>query len=272
MPPQRALRETLTMFDQFALLTIAITIGLFLCILLFLEIGRRLGLRQSARLGSDARVGVGVVDGSVYGLLALLLGFMFSGAAARFDYRRQLVAEEANAMGTAWERVDLLADDQQVAIRDAFRRYLDALIAWYAASPGTASTTHQPPDVTRAQNELWSLSVSACLTPSGEAARVLLLPSLNEMFGDVERERVARNIHPPPIIFVMLGVAAIAAALFAGYAMAAGAKRNWIYMLGIAAAVSIATYVILELEYPRLGLVRMTNVDRGLRELRAGME
>ena len=73
------------------------------------------------------------------------------------------------------------------------------------------------------------------------------------------------------MIFVMLGIAAVSTALFAGYGIASGATRNWIYMIGIAATIAVATYVILELEYPRLGLFRMNEMDQALVELRATM-
>jgi len=257
---------------QFLLLTVAVAVGLFVAMLVSLELGRRFGVRQGERRGPDARVGVGVVDGSVYGLLALLLGFTFSGAAQRFDHRRELISEQVNATGTAWQRLDLLAADQQVTTRDAFRRYVDALIAWYGESPSSMETVKEPKQVTQAMNALWSLSVAACQTPRGESARVLLLPALNDMFGATDRERLARRIHPPTVIFVMLGITALATALFAGYGLGSGKSRNWIYMLGIAAAVSIATYVILELEYPRLGLFRVNAMDEALVELRATMQ
>jgi hypothetical protein len=83
---------------------------------------------------------------------------------------------------------------------------------------------------------------------------------------------MARRMHPPTLIWAMLGITALATGLFAGYGMAAGPMRNWIYIIGIAASVSIATYVIIELEYPRLGLFRVTAIDRALVELRATME
>src|SRR6476646_3552146 len=129
---------------RFTLLTLAVSIGLFLGMLLFIELGRRLGVTQAQRRGAESRAGVGVVDGSVYGLLALLVGFMFSGAAGRFDERRHLVAKEVNAIGTAWQRVGLAQEDQQSAIRDVFRRYVDGLLAWYAEAPGSQTTVHEP--------------------------------------------------------------------------------------------------------------------------------
>lgn len=260
------------MLGHFGFYALALAIALFLGMLLFLELGRRVGVHQTAKFGKDARAGVGVVENSIYGLFGLLLGFMFSGAAGRFEHRRSLIAETVNATGTAWQRVDMLAAEQQPPIRDAFRGYVDAVLAWYTAAPGTTTTTREPPALMRAQNEVWNLSVAACTTTAGERARMLLLPALNDMFGSVERERVARIMHPPMLVFVMLGIAALASALFAGYGMAVGAHRNWMYIIGIAAAVSIAAYVVLELEFPRLGLVRVDEFDQTLHDLRTTME
>jgi hypothetical protein len=256
----------------FALVSASLAISLFLGMLLFLEIGRRLGVRRAAERGPAAKAGVGVVDGAVYGLLALLIGFMFSGAAERFDRRRQIVAQQENAASTAWLRVDVLPPDQQVAIRAGFRRYMDELIAYYAEHASSQVLLEAPPGLTTAERDLWRAAIAACKTPGGEPARMLLLPALNEMFDAVDMERMARRIHPPLVIYVMLGIAALATALFAGYGMASGPTRNTIYMIGIAATISIATYVIIELEYPRVGLFRVSSMDQVLVQLRASME
>jgi hypothetical protein len=260
----------MTLPFRFAVFAACIALALFAVLLLLIEVGRQFGVRQATRRGTAARAGVGVVDAAVYGLFGLLVGFMFNGAANRFDERRHLIAQEVNVMGTAWQRIDVLGDEQQDAIRDLFRRYVDALLAWYREAPGSQQTLHEPPALTRAQNELWSRSVTASLSPS-TPARNLYLSALNDMFGAVEAERMARRIHPPNIIFAMLGIAALTTALFAGYALASGVTRNWIYMIGVAATIAIATYVILELEYPRLGLVRVNTMDRAVLELRATM-
>jgi len=239
--------------------------------LILLEVGRRVGLGQIARHGSDARVGVGVVDGAVYGLLALLIGFSFSGASTRFDQRRTIVAREANAIGTAWLRIDLLPPERQEALRDGFRAYLDALLPSYANPGPPAAAYVEPPAVARAQEDIWAHAVAATMDPSGERARMLFLPSVNEMFDVVQEERLARRIHPPPIIFVTLAVTAFASALFAGYGLATRSTHNWFFAIGVAASISMATYVIVELEYPRLGLIRIGDMDRALDELRATM-
>jgi hypothetical protein len=255
---------------HFALATAGIAVALFLAMLLFLELGRRLALRQVRKFGTGARVGVGVVDGTVYGLFGLLMGFTFSTAATRLEGRRSLIAEEVNAISTAWQRIDVLPAEPQGAIRRGFRAYLDALLVQAQEAPSTvAEALREPAAVTRTRNDLWLRAVAVCLAPGGEPARMLLLPAMNEMFDAVDRERMARRMHPPIVIFVMLCVTALATALFGGYGLASG-PRNWIYIVGIAATTAVTAYVILELEFPRIGWVRVDTVE--LVELRHEMK
>jgi len=254
---------------EFALLTVGIALAMFLALVLCLELGRRLEVHQTSKHGSEARKGVGVVDSAVYGLLALLLGFSFSGAASRFDRRRELILDVVNVAGTAWQRIDILPAELQPPIRVGLRSYVDHLIGWYSGDWGYKNLVEEPPDVTRAQSEVWSRSVAACAKPPGDVARMLLLPALNELFGAVEKERMARRSHPPWLMWLMLGITALAAAVFAGYALPR--RRNWLYILGLAASISIAMYVTIELEYPRLGFVRVDATDQTLIELRKTM-
>ena len=257
---------------HFVLMTILLAGSLFLAMLIFLEIGRRIGIRQTKKYGEGARVGVGVVDSAVYAVLALLLGFTFSGATSRFDGRRDLVVKEVNAITSAWKRVDALPATSQVVVRDAMRRYVDELIETYPVIAHTHEVLRGRDQMIAAQNDLWSKSLTACLAPGGEPARMLLLPALTEMFNYVDSERLARRANPPPVIYIMLAVAALAAAMFAGYAMSTGPNRNWLFWIGTAATISIVVYVILELEFPRLGLVRVYAIDQALVDVRASMK
>src|SRR5258708_119022 len=87
--------------------------GMVTGMLVLLEIGRRLGERALGGGPAAAKSGSGAVEGAVFGLMALLIAFTFSGAATRFDTRRALVVEEANDIGTAWLRLDLLSATAQ---------------------------------------------------------------------------------------------------------------------------------------------------------------
>ncbi len=92
---------------MFGLESLLVTAALFAEMLLALVGGGRAGARHRAAVGREPP-GIGVIDGFVFALVGLLIAFTFSGAASRFEKRRDLIVTEANAIGTAWLRLDLL--------------------------------------------------------------------------------------------------------------------------------------------------------------------
>ena len=252
---------------------ILLAVFVFLGILLCLEVGRRIGVRRKRLNAEDAGPGAGALEAAVYGLLALLIAFTFSGAASRFDARRQLVVEEANAIGTAYLRIDLLPSSAQPSLRETFRRYLDLRIALYGKLPDLAAARADLPKIAALQAEIWGQAVAACpKAESGSSSCVLLLPALNQMIDITTTRTAATEIHPPPIIFVMLVALALFTALLAGYNLSDGRTRKWLPMLGFAAAIAVTIYVILDIEYPRLGFIRVDAIDHLLVDLRATMK
>ena len=136
------------------LLAALVALGLFFGILVFLEVGRRLGERRVADDPEGARNGIGAVEGAIFGLVGLLIAFTFSGGANRFDERRALVVQETNAIGTAYLRVDLLPEGAQPTLRDLFRRYLDARIEAYRRLPDFDAANAKLQESIRLQNEI----------------------------------------------------------------------------------------------------------------------
>src|SRR5215467_12191539 len=156
--------------------------GVFAGMLVCLEVGRRHGRRKAARDPHAAAEGLGTVDGAVFALLGLLLAFTFSGAAARFDTRRQLIVEETNDIGTAYLRLDLLPADLQPALRESFRRYLDARIEVYQKLPDVAAAKESLAKANELQSQIWRQAVAATRAQGAPpAAPILLLPALNAM-------------------------------------------------------------------------------------------
>jgi len=246
-------------------------LGLFGGVLLLLETGRRIGLRRIASDGADARAGMGTVDAAVFGLMGLLIAFTFSGAAARFDTRRQLVTEEANDIGTAWLRLDLLPAGAQPALRDSFRRYLDTRLEVYQKLPDLEAAKAALTRATALQGEIWTQAVAASREGPSQAA-MLLLPALNQMFDITTTRTMAARIHQPLIIFVLLVALTLISALLAGHEMATAKARSWVHMVGFALAMAAAVYVIIDMEYPRLGLINIHSADQVLVDLRQSMQ
>jgi len=251
---------------------LAFTVALFVGMLLLLEFGRRIGIRRLARDAEGARAGLGTVEGAIFALLGLLIAFTFSGAAARFDVRRQLIVEETNAVGTAYLRIDLLPPDAQPALRETFRRYVDSRLDVYAKVPDMEAVKEQLARSNEVQGELWTQAVAACRGSNSQPATMLLLPAINQMIDITTTRTMAAQIHPPTIVFAMLAALALVGALLAGYGMAGGKSRSWIHMLGFAAIMALTVYVILDIEYPRLGWIRVDAFDQALVDLRQSMK
>lgn len=253
------------------LISVLAAVGLFAGMLALLELGRRMGRRHLGRGDEGARAGLGAVEGAVFALLGLLVAFTFSGAAARFDQRRQWILDEANAIGTAWLRLDLLPASAQPELRELMRQYLDARLSAYEKLPNLEAARAELARASGLQARIWNRTVAA----SQQAATPLvatLVPALNSMFDIATTRTAVVHVHPPLIIFLMLGVLALMSSFLAGFAMAAAHSRSWTHMLAFALIMSGTVYVILDLEFPRIGLIRVDAADRVLYEVRAGMK
>jgi CDP-diglyceride synthetase len=249
-----------------------LAVGLFVGIVAMLELGRRLGIRRLASDTAGAQTGTGAVEGAVFALVGLLIAFTFSGAASRFDARRDLIVAETNAIGTAWLRLDLLPAAQP-AIRDSFLEYLDARLAVYRKLPDMEAAHAELAHATTLQATIWAQALAAGQREGASPDAIkLLLPALNDMFDIATTRTMATQTHPPFVIYGMLTVLALASALLAGFGMAGSKSRSWLHILGFAAVMAVAVYVIIDLEFPRLGLIRVDTFDQVLVELRASMK
>lgn len=249
--------------------------GLFLGMLICLEIGRRVGLWRMRREAETSQAGLGVVEGAFFGLFSLLVAFSFSGAAGRFDQRRVLIAEEANNIGTAYLRLDLLAPGTQPALRDLFRRYVKSRVATYREIQDRdfQAALREQGESAGLQRQIWSHAVAATRAEGSQpAAAMLVLPALNEMIDITTTRAMAAKAHPPVIIYRLLFGMGLICAAIAGHGMAAASSRAWSHIIGFALIMSISIFVILDIEYPRLGFIRVDAHDQVLAELLESMK
>jgi len=238
-----------------------------------LALGRRLGKWALSRAGHDGLHNVGSLENAVFALLGLLIAFTFSGALNRFDTRRAQAVDEVNAIGTAWLRVDLLPAPAQPAMRDTMRRYVDARIATYKSLPDVEAAKAGLARSLKLQSEIWTQTVAALRSPETvPGAQFLVPPALNAMFDITTVRVVATQIHPPGIVYWMLAGLALVSALLAGYQSASEKAPTWLHQIGFAAIVALTVYVILDIEFPRLGWVRLDAIDQLLVAQRASMQ
>jgi len=203
--------------------------------------------------------------------LGLLIAFTFQGASARFDVRREQIVQEANNIGTAWLRIDLLPASAQPGMRELFRQYLDSRLETYRKIPDMAAVMAELDRTARLQKEIWQVAIAG-QKEVGQAVVTGLLPVLNQMFDIVTTRTMAAKTHPPSIVFYMLGLMACAAAFMAGHGMSGSKERSWVHSIGFAATLAVIVFVIMDMEYPRRGMIRVASFDQVLVDLRQSMK
>jgi hypothetical protein len=257
---------------MFTFVAVAAALFLFLGMLICIEIGWRVARRHSRLRPGESSDGVKAIEAALFALLGLLLAFTFSGAASRFDSRRHLVVEEANLISTAYLRLDVLAPASRDELKELFRNYLDLRITTYRQASRAADWKASFAASQEVQKKIWERAVKAVQSDAFSPSAILLLPVINGMF-DIATTRIMwTRMHPPVVIFLLLYGLGLACALVAGYSVGKDESRRWIHVIGFAFVISFTSYVILDLEFPRLGFIKVVAFDQALADLRAGMK
>ncbi len=252
-------------------LSILISIVLLLLMLAAMHLGNRIGLSIDAKAEDEYKRGTGAVEGSLFALLGLLLAFTFAGAAARFEVRRDQIIEEANCVGTAYLRLDILPADRQPALRQLFRDYVDERLKGFELTPDPAAETHFA-RANEMQTQIWRECTAACAEAGNPAVTSLVLAAMNQMFDIASSRAAARLGHPPLPIFILLVSAALACSAMAGRDMASRVFRKRLYRFGFAFMVSLTVFVIVDLEFPRIGFMQLDRYDAFLMQVRKSMD
>lgn len=257
---------------DFTWITLALAAALFLGMVIVSEAGRRLKIAQLASDPDDAPRSVTLAEGAVFALLGLIIAFTFSGAVTRFQDRRGLVTDEANAIGTAYLRLDLLSPDEQPEMRDLFRRYLDLRLSTYLTARPDAATLAKLAETDAIQSEIWAKATTGSLESGTHPdAGKLLLPALNDMF-DIRTTRISvTQNHPPQIVYILLVVLSLVSAFLVGYGISNSRNHAWLHIAIMAFIMALTFFTIIDLEYPRLGFIRADAADQLLIDLRESM-
>jgi len=245
-------------------------LGLLGGMLLSMEAGMRLRARSLGAAHIDSP-GFTAVHGAVFALMGLVIAFTFSGAASRFDHRRDLIVEEANDIGTAYLRIGLLPEAARGPLQDKFREYLDCRLQTYRAGTDVGRVRQLLQQTAQQQSQIWKMAVETIDHASSPPVAALILPSLNAMFDIVTTRMAATQMHPPAAVWMMLGGLTLVCSFLVGYNLGDSVRRNWLHVLTFALLFSLTLYVIIDMEYPRMGLIRVTAMDRVLEDVRDSM-
>jgi hypothetical protein len=242
--------------------------------LLLLKYGRRLGQRYLNQQGTGSLAGLNVVEGAVFALMGLLIAFSISGALQRFDDRRALILQEAIVLATAADRIELMDLSARDRLREKLMAYIEARVVFYRekmsislANIRASLPTERLRETKTRWQVLWSEAASQCPFGISNTGCALLLPALNAASEAAMLRHGAIERHPPMIVFIMLFALALASSLLAGFSMAVAKTGSYVHAVVFATAISLLLYVILDIEFPRVGLIRVDQFDHHLEDV-----
>jgi hypothetical protein len=232
-------------------------VGTIVLVMLFFEMGYRLGMRAHRLSSEEKETTISGVAGAVLGLNAFLLAFTFSAVADRFQDRKVLVRDDANAIRVAYARADFLPPGDREESKRLLRHYLDTRMA-FADSGDIAtgfSAVFAESDAT--QRRLWKIAVGNAERDMNSDVAALYIESLNDL-ASVNTNRVAKGVRArvPTVIWVALCSLTILGMVSMGYHTGiAGSRRSkaiWIV------AFSFAMVIALVAALDRPGLVKVS--------------
>ena len=193
-----------------------------------------------------------VVLGATLTLLGLLIGFSFSMAVSRYDQRKNYEEAEANAIGTEYVRADLLPIADADKVRELLKKYLDQRILFYTTGDRDRLAKINA-DTAELQNDLWSaIRPGAAAQPTAVVA--LAVQGMNDVLNSQGYTQAAWWNRIPIAAWALMSLIAFCCNLLIGY----GAHRkDWRTFLIVPVAVSIAFFLIADIDSPRGGSIRV---------------
>jgi hypothetical protein len=241
---------------SYAFEDVSIFAALMAALLLALEIGYRRG-RRTADDGDSAGSGqTGVIQAALLGLLGLLLAFSFAAASSRFLERQDLIVQEANAIGTAYLRADLLADPHRTNLRSALKRYTEHRLEATTGMRGTADPAIMG-EVEALHERIWSAAIAGVRNQPEVAISVL--PPVNEVI-DLHSLRVAATRkHVPQLVFGLLIACSAISIGVIGYGCGSSGRRRAPLTVSLTLIVAASLWITFDLDHPRRGLLQLND-------------
>lgn len=248
-----------------ALLVAAIIFSLIIvCYLLGYSIRQNKNNKNPGKASAE----LGAINGTLLGLLGLLLAFTFGMASSRFDTRRQVIISEANNIGTVILRADLYPDSTRKLLKQQLKQYVEARINYYQAGMDETKIAAASGATDSLNQLLWNIvSSHAANEQSSSRTSELMIPALNDMIDITTTRRAAGEATIPDSIMYFLFVLCASSAFLLGYDNKH--RIDWIVVMGLAIMLSATVFTIIDLDRPRSGLISMDKPNAKIIELRA---
>jgi len=222
------------------------------------EVGFRLGQRAEAKTPDSAKSHIGTLENAVLALLALMLGFSFLMSLSRYDNRKELVLAEANAIGTAYLRAQLLPPPHNEEIQKLLRNYVDVRLKYSAAGIDDTKLREASQETERLGRQIWSHAIDLSAEGLRPDSVRLFIESMNEVLDLDEKRAMALKDQVPATIYLILYTVAAIGFAFVGYSAGLSGHRHLLVTVLIVVLISSVITLIADLDRPRRGLIKVS--------------
>jgi hypothetical protein len=194
----------------------------------------------------------GTIVGATLTLLGLLIGFTFSMATTRYDQRKNLEEEEANAIGTEYARLDFLPAADAAQLQGLLRQYTGLRIHFYTTRD-QAELRWLNAETATMQNQMWALAAQAAQLESSPLT-ALASSGMNDVLNAQGYIQAAWWNRIPGAAWCLMLVIAVLSNLLLGYGMH---RRAVVLSVVLPLAVSVSFFLIADIDSPRGGVIRI---------------
>ncbi len=226
------------------------------------ELGALSSRRRTHGTGSSSPL-----NGAIYALLGLLVAFSFNGAYQRFYERSQLTIEESIRVQDMASMLELLPAEDTAKLKPELQSYLQSRIAIYAAFPDEVLALQRFQQSRSALQQLQSAVHQVVNSTDDRAIRTQLIARMAALRAIEARRVAATQAHPPAILFLLMTTLALVVSFLAGHDHDNELRRPLLQTSLFALIFALTTWVIVDMEYPRLGLLVADMQDAVLDEL-----
>ncbi len=237
-------------------------VAVFIVLLIGVEVGYR-GYRWLWPREDERSHSPDFLLSAALGLLSLLLGFTFSLSLARYDARRALVGQEANAIGTVWRRSQVLPEPFRDEYRGLLTQYAEARLHWSETDVSLAATNDL-------QQRLWAVTERVAEVQQLQLPQWGVIQALGEA-EDAQAARIqARRARIPSHVVDSLFLYSVLSMVMLGYILAVKGRRQYIASGLVLVLVSLAWVLIVDLDRPLGGAITVS--QQPLIDLQASMK
>jgi hypothetical protein len=241
--------------------------AVFFTIILLLNWLGYLLKKRITRKYPDKELGLGTGEGSLLGVMALLLAFSFGMATTKYESRRQTIVDEANLINTAILRCDLYSDSARQSLLSDYKSYVESRISYFDAGDNPAKIGAALDGGDRQFKNIWNKTIRLSNDPNSRSRAEQMVPVLINMNNMVTSREAGRVAAVPALIIAVLLVLVFVASFLTGFGIKPG-NRNAFLSVAFALMTTVVLYLVMELSRPRQGTVNLQNAEQKIVDLR----